>query len=459
MESPLRKKTAEGNSYLLFGLIAIELFMSFSFLGYIHIDPISITFVYIPVLIAGFLLGPKEAALVGAVFGLASMWKATAFYVGPADAVFSPTMSGKPLQSILLSVGSRVLFGWITGLMYQMAKNSRHPLAWALAVTTVGRTIHALLVYGFMGILFPETGFGIVNTWDDTLRSDFILFVILVDVIILACYVFQKSQPITKLWHRIQIVDQENTAAPYNKRWIVGLIVLVFVSSISVALYFTNRITRVMSQHGVNLSEQVSYDIMHLEIQFLLGIFALSAILMIVIIIYQKNSTYLYYEAKLDGLTRLLSRQQFFQEGERILEGMRSGQKEKTGYFIILDVDHFKMINDKYGHPTGDKVLQAVADSLRKSFNKKGLIGRLGGDEFVVLIHHFMAEKDMREILNKMRDEIGRIQFMDDPVTCSVGVIPIKEKTTVESLYCKADKLLYEAKQMGKDQFVLGNIS
>ena len=56
--------------------------MSFSFLGYIHIEPISLTFVYIPVLMAGCMLGPKEAAAVGAVFGLASMWKASAFYVG-----------------------------------------------------------------------------------------------------------------------------------------------------------------------------------------------------------------------------------------------------------------------------------------------------------------------------------------------------------------------------------------
>ena len=79
----------EYNGYLLWILVAIELFMSFSFLGYIHIKPISITFVYIPVLITGCILGAKEAALVGAVFGLSSMWKASAFYVGAGDAIFS----------------------------------------------------------------------------------------------------------------------------------------------------------------------------------------------------------------------------------------------------------------------------------------------------------------------------------------------------------------------------------
>lgn len=87
-----RSKQKSGNDrYLLIALIAVELFMSFSFLGYIHIEPISLTFVYIPVLVAGCIMGPKESALVGAVFGLASMWKASAFYVGAGDGVFSPS--------------------------------------------------------------------------------------------------------------------------------------------------------------------------------------------------------------------------------------------------------------------------------------------------------------------------------------------------------------------------------
>ena len=117
----------EYSGYLLWILIAVELFMSFSFLGYVHIKPISITFVYIPVLIAGCILGAKESALVGAVFGLASMWKASAFYVGAGDAVFSPVMSGKPVESIILSVGMRTMFGLLIGLLYQRARKFRYP--------------------------------------------------------------------------------------------------------------------------------------------------------------------------------------------------------------------------------------------------------------------------------------------------------------------------------------------
>ena len=80
--------------YLLGTLVALELLMSFSFLGYLHISPISITFAYIPVLLAGILMGPFESMAVGAVFGAASMWKATASYVMPVDQLFSPFTSG-----------------------------------------------------------------------------------------------------------------------------------------------------------------------------------------------------------------------------------------------------------------------------------------------------------------------------------------------------------------------------
>ena len=83
--------------------------MSFTFLGYVHIPPISVTFAYIPILFAALLLGTWQSAAIGAVFGLASMYKSTAYYVLPADMLFSPFMSGNPVRSFVLSVGTRTL--------------------------------------------------------------------------------------------------------------------------------------------------------------------------------------------------------------------------------------------------------------------------------------------------------------------------------------------------------------
>ena len=86
--------------YVLGALLAIELLMSFSFLGYFHVEPISVTIAYLPVLLAGALLGPMEATAVGTVFGLTSMWKASASYVMPSDQMFSPLFSGDPLGAL-----------------------------------------------------------------------------------------------------------------------------------------------------------------------------------------------------------------------------------------------------------------------------------------------------------------------------------------------------------------------
>ena len=100
--------------YLFWILAAFEILMSFTFLGYVHIPPISVTFAYIPILFAALLLGTWQSAAIGAVFGLASMYKSTAYYVLPADMLFSPFMSGekdKASQSFCRACGARFAYG------------------------------------------------------------------------------------------------------------------------------------------------------------------------------------------------------------------------------------------------------------------------------------------------------------------------------------------------------------
>lgn len=297
--------------------------MSFSFIGYVHIAPIFLTFVYIPVMVAGCILGPKNATIVGAVFGIASMWKASAFYVAAGDAIFSPVMSEKPFASILLSVGSRALFGLIIGLLYRVAKNSRHPIAGILLVSTVGRTIHTVLVYSFMQLLFPEAGFTLINTLDDIRRWDFLPFIVIVDAIVVICYLTSRSEFVRGVLERVRNVDQVNELSSRSR---IGMAVML----------------------------------------------SLALLAIIFILMYQKNFNYLYYEARLDGLTGLMGRQQFFQAGKKILGEMKFEREDVAGCFVILDVDSFKEINDRYGHPEGDRVLREVADHLRKAVGGVG---------------------------------------------------------------------------------------
>jgi len=108
-------------------LIALELLMAFTSLGYIHVPPISIALAYIPILFAGALCGVRESLLMGLAFGLTSLCKASVTYALPADAAFSPFGSGKPMESLLLSVGTRTLYGLLIGLLYRRAAESRRP--------------------------------------------------------------------------------------------------------------------------------------------------------------------------------------------------------------------------------------------------------------------------------------------------------------------------------------------
>ena len=388
-------------------MIAVEFFMSFSFMGYVHIAPISLTFVYIPVMVAGCILGPKNSTIVGAVFGIASMWKASAFYVAAGDAIFSPVMSEKPFASILLSVGSRALFGLIIGLLYRVAKNSRHPIAGILLVSTVGRTIHTVLVYSFMQLLFPEAGFTLINTLDDIRRWDFLPFIVIVDAIVVICYLTSRSEFVRWVLERVRNVDQVNELSSRSR---IGMAVML----------------------------------------------SLALLAIIFILMYQKNFNYLYYEARLDGLTGLMGRQQFFQAGKKILGEMKLEREDAAGCFVILDVDSFKEINDRYGHPEGDRVLREVADHLRKAVGESGILGRLGGDEFVALIRVPLTGEEIETYMSRLREAFATIRVGEQSVTCSIGVIPLEPGVYIEDLYRSADHLLYEAKKKGKNQVALG---
>ncbi len=445
-----KRKNVDSNTYLLLMFIAIELFMSFSFVGYIHIEPISLTFVYIPVLISGCILGPKESTIVGAVFGLASMWKASAFYVGVGGAIFSPSMSGKPLESIVLSIGSRALFGLVTGLLFSLAKKIPCPRIGIAVVASFGRILHAFIVYTCMMTLFPEAGFTVRDTLTDIQQNDFVPFTIITVVAVIVCYEFYRSPFFQKFMQRIHKVNQASAKIASGKWGVIATVILVTLASVSVAVYFTNRIETVMSQYNIRLSDDISYDLMHLQIQFLLGILSLAMIVIIVIILHQKNYSYLSYEARLDGLTGLLRRRYFFHIGEKLVKSSTGG------YFIIMDIDRFKMINDTYGHPVGDQVLAKVADYFQEAFSRQNIFGRLGGDEFVALIISPLSKADIENTLNDMKDRLKKLQIQDLTVTCSIGVIPVDKNYSLEELYRQADHLLYEAKKNGKDQFVFG---
>ena len=155
----------------------------------------------------------------------------------------------------------------------------------------------------------------------------------------------------------------------------------------------------------------------------------------------------------LDGLTGTSSRRAFRSEGERLTS--LAARHVSPLACAVLDVDHFKQVNDRYGHAVGDMVLAAVADTARSSLRGSDVIGRLGGEEFGILLPHTRLDQAMG-VLEKVRAAIAATRI-DTPagtigVTCSLGGAVLSPGQCFDDMLRNADLAMYGAKQAGRNQ-------
>lgn len=158
--------------------------------------------------------------------------------------------------------------------------------------------------------------------------------------------------------------------------------------------------------------------------------------------------------AEVDPLTKLKNR-----SGVERLVKKSLKEKPGEGTMIMFDLDNFKLVNDKRGHPEGDKLLKKFARSLEAFSRPSDIIGRMGGDEFVVFIPTNIpkstVEKKLHSFLERMREEL-RDYYEDYNLSTSIGVAYVDaSKNSYEDFYLCADVGLYIAKELGKDQFYI----
>lgn len=157
--------------------------------------------------------------------------------------------------------------------------------------------------------------------------------------------------------------------------------------------------------------------------------------------------------ATLDPLTGVHNRRYFFDRAQQELN--RSLRYGSDMAIILLDVDHFKSVNDRYGHPRGDDTLRVVAQLCREETRECDLVGRYGGEEFIILLPETSREgaQSMAERVCR-RIEAERIGTPPDEIriTVSVGVAALEGRTSaLESLLNQADQALYRAKEAGRN--------
>lgn len=144
---------------------------------------------------------------------------------------------------------------------------------------------------------------------------------------------------------------------------------------------------------------------------------------------------------------------------ERMKEEIANAQRYNTPLSVIyFDLDHFKQVNDKYGHPGGDEVLRQVTKVIASKTRLQDIFARVGGEEFTLLLPHCSLDDAMANA-ERMRLAVEELVIHLDSqpsfsVTVSLGVATIKNSETLNEFYKRADENLYLAKQQGRNRVV-----
>lgn len=296
------------------------------------------------------------------------------------------------------------------GYLFSLIKGRKYEKIGIWILSLISQWIHAFLVFIVMGACFPQLGYTGMSTFHMGIN----------DALIALCCLFWVEVAY-KIYHKERIQKYKDAVNqslddPYLSSKIVaissGIGFLIICIAIFSTGYFANRSTYMLKQHRVHVTRTI-------EIDFLTGV---------------------------------MGRRLFLQHCQNIQSDQRIHGHQ--GWFLFLDVDWFKQINDKLGHIAGDETLKQFATFLQEQFEPYGAVGRVGGDEFAVMIEEEMSQEVLEKELEQFFQNISGIQ-KEVTVSCSIGVYRFTYPKTIKELLTKTDEILYEAKANGRGCFVI----
>lgn len=155
----------------------------------------------------------------------------------------------------------------------------------------------------------------------------------------------------------------------------------------------------------------------------------------------------------IDELTQLYNRSALFREISKLV----SGVDRRHFCLILMDIDHFKLVNDRFGHLMGDRVLQRIGSLLLQQLRPDTMAARFGGEEFAILCPE-MTLQQAAQLAERLRDQMQRLRIkvrnsdtVLDSVTASFGIACSRADDTIDTLFERADKAMYVAKEMGRN--------
>jgi len=155
-----------------------------------------------------------------------------------------------------------------------------------------------------------------------------------------------------------------------------------------------------------------------------------------------------------DALTKCYNKKQIL---EFLNKFLNSYLRYKNPYFSVamFDIDHFKKINDTYGHLAGDFILRELAEVVREQMRKSDICGRFGGEEFLIILPETKVVGAMK-FANRLKEAVENHEFIFNkvkiPVTISIGITGVSFNDSIESLLSRVDEALYEAKRKGRNR-------
>jgi|GEM_PF-1099642 len=276
--------------------------------------------------------------------------------------------------------------------------------------------------------------------WALTLFSSFVPIALL--------FLWRDAHSHSAIWS-LYLIPAMSIVSLYPN-WKVVFVTTLFINSFKLTLYFGH----------------FNHD--HLEeghtLDFLLHLI-ISIILMYVISYFliknHKVESKLENLANLDPLTGLFNRRYFDRYIRSILEEHRLS--ERSLVLLALDVDHFKNLNDTFGHHFGDEVLKKLSLIIAECVRESDTVVRMGGEEFVIILPNIQVDEGYR-IAERIRQTVERFPFVYERsphyITVSIGLsLYNSDIETSSSLYCKADEALYEAKLTGRNKVAIHNKS
>ncbi len=158
--------------------------------------------------------------------------------------------------------------------------------------------------------------------------------------------------------------------------------------------------------------------------------------------------------SELDGLTHIYNRRMFDNQLADMITHASASHRHLT--LVMIDIDHFKRVNDQFGHETGDYVLQELAKVVQADLRPTDLFARYGGEEFMIIIPDVHLNH-VKALAERLRIRIARHDFkIGTQITVSMGITALREQDSTTRMVHRVDDALYEAKHNGRNQIALG---